>query len=49
MIHHKLQKLMDAHPLILDAKNQKHVLVFRRMLEWSMCQGRWSGWMAEQS
>ena len=49
LYHPNFVKLMRNFPLILDAKDPKHMLVFRRMIEWTMTKGIWSGSMAEVS
>lgn len=45
----KMRNLCLQYPIILDANNSKHILIFRRLIEWSMSEGRWSGWMADKS
>lgn len=41
----KVRKLVKKCPLFLDAEDETHVLVFRKILEVSLSQGRWSGEM----
>lgn len=49
LYHPKFNKLINNFPLILNAENPKHVLVFRRMLEWSMTKGFWAGSVGDLS
>lgn len=49
LYHPNFIKLIRNYPLMLNAKNPKHLLVFRRMIEWSMTKGFWAGTMAEES
>lgn len=40
-----VKKILIRSPLIGNDSNKKHVAVFRRILEISMTQGRWSGFV----
>lgn len=42
-------KLLKTFPLYLNSSNEKHVLVFRRLLERAMKYGYWNGEMADLS
>lgn len=35
--------LVNKSPLFMDEEEESHVLIFRKILEISMSQGRWSG------
>ena len=39
----KLEKLVKDSPLILQASEADHILIFRQILELSMKKGYWSG------
>jgi len=39
----KINQIGINSPVLLDAKNIKHVILFRRMLEISMSRGLWAG------
>lgn len=39
----KVRKLVNGCPTIIDAENEQHVLIFRRILEVSLSQARWNG------
>lgn len=39
----KIGKLLKKSPLFLDAEDEMHVSMFRKILELSLSQGRWSG------
>lgn len=41
----KIGKLLKKSPLFLDAEDEMHVSMFRKILELSLSQGRWSGAM----
>jgi hypothetical protein len=41
--HPSVQKMLNNYPIVLDSKNPKHVFIFRRLIEWSMTHGRFSG------
>lgn len=45
----KVQNLLTKFPLILEYSDEKHILVFRRLLERSMKYGYWNGSMAAVS
>lgn len=47
--HQKVQDLLENFPLILNYKNEKHILIFRRLLERSLKYGYWNGSMAAVS
>ena len=47
--HKKAQKLINTFPLHLDAANEKHILVFRRLIDRSLKYGYWNGRMAALS
>lgn len=47
--HPKIQIMLNDYPTILDADNNQHIFIFRRLLEWSMTHGRWSGHMGDLS
>ena len=42
----KVKRLIDDFPTILDSNNEKHILVFRRLIEKSMACGYWHGSIA---
>jgi hypothetical protein len=42
----KIKEFIDQEPLRINYYNSDHVFMFRRILEWSMHQGRWSGKVA---
>lgn len=44
-----VQRVLNQYPLKLDYKNKEHVDGFKKLLEWSLTQGRWAGFMAEVS
>lgn len=44
-----VSRIMIDYPLMLDGRNRSHVAAFKRLLEWSMTQGRWSGSCAKPS
>ena len=35
--------------IIMDASKEEHIMKFRRILEYSMAQGRWNGFFAMES
>lgn len=41
--------MMESYPVKLDHANHDHIRAFRRILEWAMTQGRWNGWVSEES
>lgn len=41
----KICKFLKKSPLFLDAEDEIHVSMFRKILEISLSQGRWSGEM----
>jgi hypothetical protein len=41
----EIRKIITKSPLFLDAEDEAHVSNFRRILEISLSQGRWSGEM----
>lgn len=45
----KIKQLLSKSPMILDDKNQEHILVFRRVLEIAVSQGRWFGMTSQVS
>jgi hypothetical protein len=45
----KINSFVKKCPLFLDADDEFHVLMFRRILELSLSQGRWSGEMSKIS
>lgn len=47
--NNKVQKLLKIFPLYLRYDNEKHILVFRRLLERSLKYGYWNGRMAAES
>lgn len=49
LLHPAYLKLINNFPLHLNSSNPKHILVFRRVLEWSHTHGLWHGFMAETS
>lgn len=38
-----INKMLDSVPLLLIYDDEEHILVFRRLIEWSMTIGLWSG------
>lgn len=45
----KIRSFIKKSPLFLDAEDEADVLAFRKILELSLSQGRWSGEMARIS
>jgi len=45
----KVQRLLNRFPSMLNANKEKHVLVFRRLIERAMKYGYWNGSMAAVS
>jgi hypothetical protein len=45
----RVQNLLTRFPLMLEYRDEKHVLVFRRLLERSLKYGYWNGSMAAVS
>jgi len=45
----KVRKLLNMCPVLLEYTDERHVLVFRRLLEIALTQGRWTGVMSEVS
>lgn len=43
--NNSVYNLLMKSPLYLDAEDEMHLLTFRKILEISMSQGRWSGAM----
>lgn len=41
--HRVVFALVNKGPLRGDARNHYHVIIFRRILEYAITQGRWSG------
>ena len=48
-MNRKMKKYIKIYPLYLDHNNEEHILMFRRVLEIAMSQGRWTGFMADLS
>ena len=44
-----VKQLLEMTPIKISAQNQKHIIVFRRLLEISLSQGRWMGFFPEVS
>lgn len=42
----RVQNLLEKFPLFLENNNEKHILVFRRLLECSLKYGYWNGSVA---
>ena len=49
LAHAKIKRLVTESPILLDAENSGHVLIFRRILEVAITQCRWAGVMARES
>lgn len=45
----KIQNLLRRFPVMLEYRNERHILAFRRILERSLKYGYWNGKMAELS
>lgn len=45
----KVVKLMSMTPILISDDNENHIVVFKRMLELMMSQGRWMGWFPQVS
>ena len=39
----KIRSFIEKYPVKLTYKNGRHIYMFRRILEWSMHEGRWTG------
>lgn len=45
----KVRKLISRGPIMMDSSNEEHTLIFRRILELSISQGRWFGATSRKS
>jgi hypothetical protein len=45
----KMKKYIKKYPLFLNKNDGEHILMFRRIIEISLSQGRWNGFMPEIS
>jgi len=46
LAHPPARRLVESTPLFADAANPRHLIVFRRIIEHAVVEGRWAGHMA---
>lgn len=49
LLNPKVKDLVEKGPINLDCKNKFHIIIFRKILEHALTQGRWHGRMAQVS